>query len=256
MYKRQVQSSIDPTLQHAAEVAVQTGLSAMEEQYPATKGAQAALIALRASDGAIVAMVGGRSYTATSFNRSAHAHRHAGSTVKPFLALTALERGLVTPATLLEDEPLTRTVDGKDWTPQNADGTFEGAVTVRRAMERSRNIPMVHLSERLGLRALQTSLNAVGLSKATALPSSALGAFDTTPLQLASAYTVFPAGARATPYLIQSVDGQSHAGKPGGRLPTLTVANADAVALTTDMLRGVVTRGTGRGLQDLSLIHI
>ena len=247
-----VQSTIVPTLQHAAEVAVQNGLSAMEKQYPATAGAQAALVALRASDGAIVAMVGGRSYTATSFNRAAHAHRHAGSTVKPFLALTALDRGLITPASLLEDEAITRTLDGQIWAPQNADGTFEGTITVRRAIERSRNIPMVHLSERVGLRAFQTSLRSAGFDEATALPSSALGAFDTTPLELASAYTLFAEGVRTTPFLIRSIDDRSHENKTGGRQAGKPLASVDAVAQTSDMLRGVVDRGTGSGLQDAS----
>ena len=110
-----VYTTIQPTLQRAAERAVAQGLAELDIGYPAASNAQAALVAVRVSDGAVVAIVGGRDYRTSGFNRAVHAWRQAGSTVKPLTMLAAFESDHdLSTVSLLNDEPITRTIDGKN----------------------------------------------------------------------------------------------------------------------------------------------
>jgi len=247
-----IHTTIDPILQHAAEAAVANGLRHMEAQNPRAQGAQVALVALSAKDGAILAMVGGRQYASSAFNRATDAQRQAGSTVKPLAVLAALDSRTLTPASLLPDEPLERVLDGKTWTPANVDGVYLGDVTVRRSLEQSRNIPAIHVAETLGLPRLQRFVVRAGLSNATALPSAALGAYPATPLELASAYTVFSnEGTRRTPYLLTTMhDGQTH--HTAGPAKAEPLAKPAAAAQVRSMLEGVFERGTARSAGELA----
>lgn len=243
----QVHTTIDPALQRAAERAVREGLAEVSADHPEAADAQAALVAVRPSDGAIVAMVGSRDYAESPFNRASQAWRQLGSTVKPLVFATAFQADTdLTPTSLLLDEPITRRVDGTTWTPANYDHRFVGDITVRRALETSRNIPAVKVSEILGPSRLQESLREVGLSKATHLPSAALGAFPATAVEVAGAYTVFPRGGSvAEPQLITAVNDRD-----GSQLLTYppqshTALDPAAAALTTHLLEGVVDNGTG-----------
>jgi len=238
-------TTIDPVLQRAAEEAIAQGMAELDADYPRAAGAQVALVAVRTSDGAVVALVGGRSYGSSPFNRATDARRHPGSTVKPFTVLRALADDRITPATLLQDEPIERRVDGKLWAPTNFDGGFVGPVTVRRAIEGSRNVPAVLLAEQVGPHRLRSFLHDAGLKGATALPSAALGAFEASPLQLAGAYTVFASGTAWHPRLIDSVlDAEGRvvvASDPRGN----RIADPVAAAQALSILQGVLTSGTG-----------
>jgi penicillin-binding protein 1B len=238
-------TAIQPVLQRAAEDAVAAGMAELDEDYPKAAGAEVALVAVRIEDGAVVAMVGGRSYARSPYDRARNASRQAGSTVKPLTMLKAFEDGKVTPATRLDDSPITRRIDGTTWTPRNSDGRFLGEVTVRQAIEGSRNIPAVLLAEEVGATRLQRFYRDAGLAHATHLPSAALGSFAVTPMELVGAYTVFHHGERYTPRVlaaIASADGE----------PVLTVAaegkrlaSEQHASMAMRVLQGVLDHGTG-----------
>ncbi|MCB9759299.1 MAG: PBP1A family penicillin-binding protein [Alphaproteobacteria bacterium] len=240
-------TTINPLLQRHAERVLAESMTRLEEAYPETKGVQAALVAVRVRDGAIVALVGGRDYGESQFNRATLAARQLGSTVKPLTMLAAFERDRkLAPASTLVDEPLERTVDGKTWRPTNYDGQYVGELTVRQAIAASRNIPAVLLAEMVGAPGLQALYVDAGLENATRLPSAALGAFEGTPVQLAGAYTVFPGqGVAARPQLLRAVTDDNGKLRLNVEPFTERVASARATALATSVLQTVIAEGTG-----------
>jgi penicillin-binding protein 1B len=243
----QVYTAIQPLLQRAAEEAVAQGMADLDADYPKAAGAQVALVAVRIDDGAVVAMVGGRSYAASAFNRARDAQRLAGSTIKPLTMAKAIDDGSVTASTLLEDQPLSRTVGGVTWAPQNYDKTWLGEVTLRQAIESSRNIPAIHVAEKVGPGRLQRFLRDVGLSHATNLPSAALGGFTASPLEMAGAYTVFGRGVAYRPRVLLHVDDAR-----GERVLDLQPEGSPSVseqaaAVAVHLLQGVIQNGTGAG---------
>lgn len=243
-----VHTTLQPALQRAAEQAVFLGMHELDTEHPEASGAQAALVAVRLSDGAVVAMVGGRDYTTSPFNRAVHAWRNPGSTVKPLTLLAAFDQDpSLSPLDEITDEAITRRVDGKVWTPSNYDGRFVGEITLRQAIEKSRNIPAVKLAETVGAEELQRFYRDAGLSEATNLPSAALGGFSVTPLQMAGAYTVFGGGTVWDPWVVAGIEDGN-----GDRVLSMRpkgddLASARAAALAVGVLEGVVERGTGRG---------
>jgi len=243
----QVYTHIQPALQRAAEEAVASGMDALVAEHPDAKGAQVALVALDLDTGAIVAMVGGTSYATSPYNRATEAHRQAGSTVKPLTLLAGLEAGVFTPATELDDAPLTRRYDGTRWTPKNYDGRFVGPITVRRAIEQSRNIPAVLMAEEVGPTRLQRFYRDAGLADATHLPSAALGGFPVTPVELAGAYTVFGDGARQAPELLGPITDAAGAIVLEHPVQSQRLAAPTTAAQARSVLEGVMTDGTGRG---------
>ena len=248
-----VHTHIQPLLQRAAEEAVREGMAELDATHPEAAGAQVALVALRASDGAVVAMVGGRDYRTSSFNRATHAWRQAGSTVKGLTLLAALDDDRhLTPLTRFTDAPIERPEpDGTDWTPKNYDGAYQGEVSLRRVIERSRNVPAVLLAEHVGLGPLRAFFYEAGLSRATGYPSAALGAFEATPLEVAGAYTAFPGGGVvSSPWLVQGAAQHQTDERVHLRPHRTTVASARATAVATHVLEGVMTNGTAaRGRQ-------
>ena len=243
----QVYTTLQPLLQRAAERAVRDGLAEVEHDYPKAVGAEAALVAIRADDGAVVALVGGRDYAKSSFDRATDAWREVGSTSKALLLLAALDADpKLGPNTKLWDSPIVREIDGKPWSPANYDGRFRGEVTLRQAIEGSLNVPAVRLSEVVGLDRAQKVARDAGLSKASKLPSAALGAFPATPWEVAGAYTAFPGeGTVRTPRLVAGIADADGATRVVFGPEKHAVASARAAALATSILRGVVTDGTG-----------
>lgn len=243
-----VHTTLQPALQRLAERAVQQGAAELDTSHPEARGAQFALAAVRVRDGAIVALVGGRNYASSQFNRAVYAHRQVGSTVKPLTALAAFDADPnLSGATLLEDKPIVRTSDGKRWEPRNYDGRFLGEVSLRSTVATSRNIPSVLLAEEVGMRRLRQSWKDLGLSRATANPAASLGSFEATPVEVAGAYTVFPGGGRwARPSLVRA------AVRPDGshlwheEPVVVRRAGAESAFLATELLQAVVDEGTGR----------
>lgn len=244
-----IYTHIQPHLQRAAQAAVRNGMEKLEAEHEGAAGVEGALVAVRHGDGAVLALVGGRDWAHSPFNRAVQAWRQAGSTTKPLTMLAAFDRDRsLTPITVFDDAPITRRSGSKSWSPGNYDGEYEGPVTLRTAIEKSRNIPAVLLSERVGLTRLRTFLEEAGLSRATALPSVALGAFLTTPLELAGAYTAFANGGVAhRPEILLGVSDAEGTALHVAVSPRSQLASDWSAALSTSILQGVLTSGTGRG---------
>ncbi len=247
-----VHTTIHPVLQRAAEEAVDAGLQEVINAHPKLAGLEAALVAVRNKDGAVQAIVGGKSYGDSYFNRALLSERQVGSTIKALTTLVALDKDpSLGPATRLDDSPLSVTVDGTEWSPKNYDGSYMGAVSLRKALALSRNVPAVRLASSVGMDTLQREWKEMGLSSASHYPSAALGGFGATPLQLAGAYTVFGSGGTHwMPWLVRAaLNGSGEAvwerGDPGS-----SRHSARATFLTADMLRGVLIDGTGKNAKN------
>jgi penicillin-binding protein 1B len=256
----QIYTTLDVDLQRAAQRSVTQGLGALEKSYrrlaanAKEEPLQGALIVLEPRTGAVKAFVGGRDYRLSQFNRVTQAHRQPGSLFKPFVYLAAFARRdletPITPATILEDTPITVTWDkgGEDeqWSPRDYDGEYRGAMTARKALELSINIPTVRASLAAGLPAVLATARAAGVgSRLRPYPSVALGAFEVSPLEIAAAYAVFAnGGVRVDPIAIVGV--QTAAGDVLDRkeTPLRPVLPADAVFLVDSLMRGAVDRGT------------
>jgi penicillin-binding protein 1B len=250
-----VHTTVDLTLQRFAENAVARGLDRLETRVrrlrrPRTERLQAALLALDPATGQIRALVGGRDYGASQFNRATHARRQPGSAFKPFVFATALAarggRPAFTAASLLEDSPITLVARTGDWSPRNYEDRYEGRVTLRRALELSLNTATVRLADQVGLDRIVATARSAGItSRLAPVPALALGAFEVTPLELAGAYLPFAnGGQRDTPSGVRAViDGDGDAVEPerADRVPVLSPAEAYVM---TSLLRGVIETGT------------
>ena len=165
--------------------------------------AQGALVALDAGTGRVRAMVGGYDFSRQPFNHATQAWRQPGSSFKPFLYSAALEHGVM-PATLVNDAPLTI----GDWSPQNSDGAFDGPMTLRRALAKSKNLVSVRVLQQVGIGDARAWAGRFGLD-ATRQPDNltlALGAGSVTPLQMAGGYAVLANGGhKVTPRVIEKI---------------------------------------------------
>lgn len=256
-------TTLDMTGQTAAESAVQKGLADLDKSAATIlpknhpDPLQGALISIQPQTGYIRAMVGGRDFGNTQFNRITQARRQPGSTFKPFVYLTAFDpqrsKNPTTPSAYIDDTHFTMESGGKPWSPENYDKKEHGHVTLRSALENSYNIATAKLALDAGLDNVITTARDAGLtSDLQAVPSIALGAFEVTPMELASAYTIFANnGIRAIPVsIIQVVD------KSGQVLQRKVMEvhkkfDAGPIYLTTNVLKGVMDRGTGAGARKL-----
>lgn len=251
-----IETTLHPLLQKRAEEAVSVSLKELRESVP---DAQMALLALDPSDGRILAMVGGSDYRETSFNRALLAKRQLGSTVKPLTLMGVFEADpSLSPATFIEDKAIQRDGPTGIWEPTNYDGKFKGTMTLREAVSTSRNIPAVLMAERLGYNTLQDLFHKVGLTEAHSLPSTSLGAFEASPLDLARAYSVFVnGGALPEARLVDQVSLPTHEGSQAELEPvwevllesmpeSQQVVSARAAALARSVLESVVTNGSGK----------
>ncbi len=239
--------------QKAAEDAVANGLIALEtrmksrgvkDPYP-----QCALIALDVRTGGILAMVGGRDFSKSPFNRAVSARRQPGSAFKPVVYAYAIEQGFPQNMMIL-DAPVAfkGAKNGKDWTPENFSGKYMGEITLRTALSVSENIPAVRLIEMLGSDSVARFGRNLGIESPLSPDlSMALGTSETTLIDLTSAYAVFPnRGERIEPFGVTEVlDGSGRIVwqvKPQKR----AVMSRAGAAIMTDMLSSVVQDGTGR----------
>ena len=245
-----VYTTLDAGLQRAAERAVREGLGSLS-----ARGAQGALVALDPRTGEVLAMVGGRDYGGSQFNRAVDARRQPGSAFKPIVALAALgrdDRGdpAFTLASTVEDEPLTVATSTGPWEPENYDGDYRGTVTFREALEQSLNVPFARIGLAIGPARIAETGRRLGItSPLRAVPSLALGASEVTPLELTRAYGVLAAGGELAP--TRAILGAGRLGEE--MVPTVAaevrrVADPAEAYLVTSGLEGAVARGTGRGL--------
>jgi penicillin-binding protein 1A len=193
-----VQTTIDPVLQAAAERALADELAAKGEKFGVRQGA---LLAMD-PNGAVRALVGGRSYADSQFNRAISAHRQPGSAFKPFVYLAALERGL-TPDTVREDAP----IQIKGWRPENYSKQYYGPVTLETALSHSLNTVAVRVGLEVGPQVIAKTARRLGIaSKLEANPSIALGTSEVTLLELVAAYAPFAnGGIGVIPHVIERV---------------------------------------------------
>ncbi len=253
-----VYTTLDLNLQRAALDSVRRGLGqvdallARRRRQPAT--AQAALIAVDPRTGEILAMVGGRSYNQTQFNRSVVARRQPGSVFKPFVYLAAFERATeeyrtdLTPASLVVDEPASFTFDDQLWEPKNYGDEYDGEITWRRALAQSRNIATIRVGEATGFDRVARLWRDVGVGQPPqAYPSIALGVFELTPLEVAQAYTLFTNGGAVRPLtpLDRILANDKELRLPPPKLRR--VAQPQPTFLVTHMMRSVLNEGTGAG---------
>lgn len=258
--------TIDPTLQRLAEQTLTNGLQRLERGYRHLRrkeGAplQGAMVVLDPRDGSVLAMVGGRDYATSQFNRITQARRQPGSLFKPFVYLAGYMQArenrssepTFTPATRLEDEPLEMRVAGKLWAPANYDNTFRGPVTAQKALEESLNVPTVRAAQMVGLEAVVAAARDAGIeSSLKPYPSLALGAQEVTPLEMASAYaTLANGGIRSTPAIVEAVlDSRGSSITARERRSERSIP-ASAAYLVTVGLQGAVDRGTAASARAL-----
>jgi penicillin-binding protein 1B len=257
-------TTLDASYQVAAEAAVSDQLAALERSYPrlerTKKPLQAALVALDAKNGDVLAYVGGRKAARGTLDRVVKAHRQPGSVFKPVVALAALTSDTrsaerFTLATILEDEPLQITADDKQWTPANNDQRYRGPVTLRRALEDSLNVPFARLALETGLVRVAETARALGIeSPLRPVPSIALGAFEMTPLEVARTYAVFASGGVLSRPRMTLAVREADGGDLGGEVAdSERVFDEEEIYLITSALQGAVARGTGRGLRGLGV---
>jgi penicillin-binding protein 1A len=233
-------TTLDPVMQRQAEAAVE---AAIRRYGDARNAHQAALVAFDRF-GAVKAMVGGRSYAESQFNRAAQAQRQPGSAFKPFVYLTALEQGF-TPATRIADSPVT--VDG--WAPQNINGRYQGEVTLTRALAESINTVAVKLSERVGRDKVREAARRLGIaSPISTHPSLALGTSEVSLFELTAAYLPLANGGRAaSPFAVTEIRTRSgqvvYRRQPWPDDRIIAPQNLDRM---NDMLSEVIDSGTGK----------
>ena len=263
-----IYTTLDPLLQEQAQLAVQARLEKLEKERPKLAAAaakeriEAALVALAPSTGEIKAMVGGRNYQASQFNRATQAKRQTGSTFKPIVYLAAMldtdPARHLTPATRLDDSPFTWPLaDGRDWSPTNYGDKYFGDVSARIALEHSLNAATARVAQSVGLHPIVELAQAMGIDEPLPeVPSLALGAAEVTPLAMASVYAVIASGGtRAEPVAIKRVtsrDGEVILGEP----PALrAVVPPDTAYVLTHMLEGVLDEGTASSARAAGFRH-
>lgn len=215
---------------------------------------EAALVALDPSTGEVLAMVGGRDFGRSEFNRAVQAKRQAGSAFKPFIFAAAFENGFL-PNQLVLDEPVVLIDPGSPtaYAPGNYDRRFRGLITLRTALEQSRNIPTVKLLNALGYDPAVELARRLGI--ATDLkpyPSLALGSFEVTLIDLVAAYGAFANGGLfVAPQLVRRVENPDSTPVWTGRPSTSEVLSPEVAAMMTSVLEGVIQRGTARDARSL-----
>jgi penicillin-binding protein 1B len=254
-------STLDWRDQKEAAAAVAWGLPLLEGGWEkgndrSSGPLQAALVSVDPASGGILAYLGGRDYGESQFDRVALARRQAGSAFKPVVYAAAFEAGAATPATLIEDAPLTVTLPTQTWTPDNYDEEYHGWVRARTALEESYNVATARLALQTGLERVIETARAMGVAaRLDPVPSLALGAFEVTPLELSAVYaTLARGGVRPPLHGIETVFGREGRRLEGLALPEPQSALSPQTAyLVTSLLQGVLDRGTGAGARSQGL---
>ncbi|QWG18254.1 PBP1A family penicillin-binding protein [Bradyrhizobium sediminis] len=235
-----VETSIDPKLQSVAEAAIIDELAAKSVKFNVSQGALVAMT----PDGAVRAMVGGRNYAESQYNRAVTAKRQPGSAFKPFVYLTAIEAGL-TPETIRQDAPL----DVKGWRPENYTHEYFGSVTLTQALAMSLNTVAVRLGLEVGARNVVRTAHRLGISsKLDANASIALGTSVVSLTELVGAYAPFANGGQgATPHVvtrIRTAEGKVLYGRPADQLGQ--AIEPRHVAMMNTMMQETLLSGTAR----------
>jgi len=269
-----IYTTLDPSVQNAAQDALETQLSKIERQSnfrhpskaeykPPENGEgdaampylEGAVVVIDNASGGIRALVGGRDYAQSKFNRAlAPANRQVGSAFKPFVYAIAFSHGLL-PGAAISDGPIQPgEIDGAgNWSPANSDGTYGGVMPCSYGLVHSRNTMSVRVGQFAGLDAVQKVANDLGIAqKIPHGPASYIGSFESNLKDLTSAYTVFPnAGVRRQAYIIERIDDQQH--KPIYLAAHITSQAVDpgAAWMTSEVMEDVLTKGTAASARSL-----
>jgi penicillin-binding protein 1A len=239
-----VQTTIDFRLQQLAEKTVQ-------QAYATRLGGgrfadQVALVAIDPRTHFVKALVGGVDYQKSQFNRAVQARRQPGSAFKPFVYYAAFASGRYTPDSSISDTPVSYPDGYRTYSPKNYDSSFMGNMPIRRALEMSRNVPAIKLGQAVGINRVIEICRTLGIkSPMDAVISLPLGAVDLTPMEIAGAYATFASnGWHSDPtFIVQVTDSQGNVLLDNSPKPQL-VLDPWATAALTDVLRGVIERGT------------
>jgi membrane carboxypeptidase/penicillin-binding protein len=255
-----IYSTLDLRLQRAAARVIREELARLEKSTRSLapengRRLEACLVALRPQTGEVLALVGGRDYAASQFDRCTQARRPAGSVFKAFVYAAALEptsgAPTITLASMLDDSALIVPVWRGNWAPQNFDHEFHGLVPARTAFEKSYNVAAARLAQTIGIPRVREMARRVGIeSPLPSVPSLALGAGDVTPLELARAYATFASGG-IRPRVRTFEDVIEAKGDTLERQPIEfeRVLDSGTAFLVTSLMQGVVDRGTGAGIR-------
>jgi penicillin-binding protein 1A len=271
-----IHTAVDPVLQRTAEQGLEEHLRRIErgefggfrgpsyQQFTAslrpgqavthTPYLQGIVVALDPATGLVRAMVGGRDFRQSQFNRATQALRQPGSAFKPFVYAAALERGR-SPASGISDGPLSISVGTEVWSPKNYDGTYGGWTSLRSALRNSRNLATIRLGRETGIENVRNLVARTGIStRVPGYPSSYIGAGAVYPLDMMAAYASFGNGGwRVEPRLVARVE--NHRGELlwAPAPPPQRAVEPGIAWIMTDMLREVVDRGTGYLARDPSV---
>ena len=266
-----VYTTIDPHMQAVAQVAVDGQLQKVEQRpgykHPiraqflgqsldadsATPYLQGALVLIDNRSGGIRALVGGRDYTESRFNRALFSKRQMGSTFKPFVYAAAFSRGLQ-PTSLIDDGPIRngelRTVS--NWHPENSDGTYRGPMPAEEGLIQSRNTMSVRVGDYAGISNIQRLAGAAGLADIPTQPSIYLGAFEETLRDVTAAYSVFPnQGIRKQAYIVERIDDADGQVLYRAAHVTTSAMSPDLTGEMTSVMRAVIEHGTAAGARAL-----
>ncbi len=257
-----VYTTLDQNLQRDAAEAVRIGMEEADQRIkhrkkrdPSYPDPQCALIALDPQTGEVRALVGGRNYGASQLNRIL-AKRQPGSSFKPFVYAAALNTGLqggnllITPATMVTDEPTTFWFDGKPYEPSNFEHKFYGNISLRDAMAHSLNVATVKVAEQTGYDAVVDLARKAGLNiNIQPTPAVALGAYEVTPLEIAGGYTIFANhGIYSKPYFLSSILNARGSNIFEAQPEHRAVLDPRVTFLMDQLLEEVVRSGTGAGM--------
>ncbi len=250
-------TSLDLRLQRIAERSLSEGLKKLEQSYSNLRrrgdddSLEGAIIVIRPQTGEIKAMVGGRSYQKSQFNRVFQAKRQPGSVFKPFVYLAALMAGAdggkkFTPVTMVEDSPFTWNYEGQEWQPGNYNDEYFGTVTLRRALEKSLNSATARVARDVGIKRVSDIAHRLGIqSSLPIVPALALGAAEVTPLEVAVAFsTLANNGVRATPLTVKQVMDPTDRVLEKRAVRVEKVLSPQLAFVMNYLLKGVLDRGT------------
>jgi penicillin-binding protein 1B len=250
-------------LQRIGQEVVRHGVEELEAHHPHLRRTkpedrlQSCLIAIQPQTGAILAMVGGRDYQASQFNRVTQAHRQPGSVFKPIVYLAALSReresrtGRFLPTSTVQDTPFTWFWGNQAWSPGNYKDKYYGTVTLQRALEQSLNAATARVAKSVGLKSIRDTAQRLGVVSPLPLyPSLVLGSAEVTPLEVAVAFsTIANQGVRVKSLPIKRVVNQEGETLERRALEVEQVIPPEDAYMITHMMEGVIERGTGREIR-------
>jgi penicillin-binding protein 1B len=258
-------TTLDTIMQRSAEEALDNGIANLGKKYKHIRTSatplEGVVLTIQPGTGYVKALVGGRNYSNTQFNRAIQARRQPGSLFKPFVYVTGMDpaRGArtLTASTILDDSPITVKAGSADWKPQNYDNRFHGRVSVREALAHSYNIPAVRAAIDAGVPNVIRTASKIGVeSKLQPYPSVSLGSFEVTPLEIAYAYSVFAnLGVKAEPVSILAVVTRDGQVKETREVKMKRVAPASVTYVMNDILKDVLDYGTAGKVRSLGFKH-